>query len=86
MPLKPDLIGQRDTRLSVGGFLGAVSYRIPLPVTKVVCFPAPQYSHPLCPRCNAGMDREYMRFCDRCGQKLNWDYIDHAQVIIAPVK
>lgn len=86
MPLKSELIGLRDDKLSVGFFLNAVSYRIPLPVTKVVYFPAPQYSYPLCPRCNTSMDREYMRFCDRCGQKLNWEYIDHAQVILAPIE
>lgn len=49
----------------------ALSYRIPHPVTRVrqLCRGA---SYPVCPRCDSNLDREYVRFCDRCGQRLQW--------------
>ena len=29
----------------------------------------------VCPRCHITMEREFMSFCDRCGQHLDWtDY------------
>lgn len=64
---------------SVRLFTEVVTYRVPLPVTKVIA-----YTHsvfPICPRCDLSLEREYMSFCDRCGQKLNWDFFDHAKVI-----
>lgn len=64
---------------SIRIFANAVSYRIPFPVTKVIEFPNTTY--PICPRCTISLEREYMAFCDRCGQKLNWDFLDHAEVI-----
>ena len=41
-------------------------------------------SYPICPRCDCSMDREYMRYCDRCGQRLSWERYDTAAVIYAP--
>lgn len=35
----------------------------------------------VCPRCKITMDREFMSFCDRCGQKLDWKYYKKAKVI-----
>lgn len=35
----------------------------------------------VCPRCKITMDREFMSFCDRCGQKLDWKYYRKAKVI-----
>lgn len=26
----------------------------------------------VCPRCSITMERNFMTFCDRCGQKLDW--------------
>ena len=64
---------------SMHQFTDAITYRIPLPVTKVIAFTSTTY--PVCPRCDLSLDREYMSFCDRCGQRLNWDYLEHAKVI-----
>ena len=64
---------------SIRIFADAVSYRIPLPVTKVIAYSNTTY--PVCPRCAVSLEREYMAFCDRCGQKLNWDLFEHAKVI-----
>ena len=30
----------------------------------------------LCPNCEIFLPREYMRFCDCCGQRLDWDAVD----------
>ena len=65
--------------------LHAASYRIAVPVTQMVQYSARGTCYPLCPRCITGMDRDYASFCDRCGQKLNWDKIDDAKILLAPI-
>ena len=61
-------------------FIKAVSYRISLPVTKIIVY-ADNTSYPLCPRCDSAIEREYVFFCDQCGQKLNWDLFEYARVV-----
>lgn len=68
-----------NSKHSIRIFADAVSYRIPLPVTKVIAYSKTTY--PICPRCAISLEREYMSFCDRCGQKLNWNFLEHAKVI-----
>ena len=41
-------------------------------------------NYPVCPRCKLTLDREYQRFCDRCGQRLDWSRYDKAVVILKP--
>ena len=48
----------------------AESYRMPLPVTQLRQYRLASYY--LCPRCNVTMEREFMAYCDRCGQCLGW--------------
>ena len=36
---------------------------------------------PVCPRCHSNMEREYQAFCDRCGQKLGWDFFHYATLM-----
>lgn len=48
-----------------------LTYRIPMPVTEDI--KTRDSTYPLCPRCKISMDREYMAFCDRCGQRLSWN-------------
>ena len=38
-------------------------------------------SYPLCPRCGGLTDREYMAFCDQCGQCLGWKFYAFAQTV-----
>lgn len=73
MPLK-----LQTTKSRKGFALRAYAYRVPLPVTKIRTF-ANGDSYSVCPRCANTMDREYMCFCDRCGQKLNWSYFAFAK-------
>ena len=61
-------------------FIKAVSYRLPLPVSKIIVY-ADNTTYPLCPRCESALEREYVRFCDQCGQKLNWDLFEYARVV-----
>ena len=65
------------TKPRKGFGLRIYAYRVPLPVTEMRTFPNGS-SYPVCPRCASTMDREYMCFCDRCGQKLSWSFITFA--------
>lgn len=49
----------------------AIVFRIPKPVTQTRTY-ASGGSYPVCPSCRSSLDREYMAFCDRCGQRLEW--------------
>lgn len=48
-----------------------LEYRIPKRISKII-----QYKngdvYSVCPKCGILLEREYMRFCDCCGQKLSW--------------
>lgn len=61
----------------------AAAYRIPQPVKRILVFPGGD-SYPICPRCGACVDREYMAFCSGCGQCLSWKKFDHAKICRAP--
>jgi len=39
------------------------------------------YTYPICPACRITLEREYQRYCDRCGQCLNWNRFDKAVII-----
>ena len=80
MPLKATIAKRRKvTRVA------AVLYRTPLPVSKVLLFDNGD-SYPICPRCDGSFDREYMLFCDRCGQRLSWELFEYAHIVQAPRK
>lgn len=57
----------------------AISYRLPRTVVEIVIYNSGD-GYPVCPRCKTPIEREYMRFCDRCGQKLDWSRLDSAHV------
>lgn len=61
-----------------------IIYRIPLAVTQVHLFESGE-SYAVCPRCQQLLDREYMRFCDSCGQKLVWKNFRNAERIKVPI-
>ena len=65
--------------------LDALSYRIPIPVTKWVRLPVSGYCYPVCPRCEMSLGRAYMSFCDRCGQKPGWELMEYTEIQIAPI-
>ena len=59
-----------------------LSFRRPMAVTEAVLFARDPSPYPRCPRCHLTMDREYVSFCDRCGQKLDWSFLDEAATIL----
>lgn len=46
-------------------------YRTKMAVAEIMIFPDGNRYY-VCPRCNVTMEREFMNFCDRCGQCLDW--------------
>ena len=54
------------------------SYRLQMPVTEVMVFPDGN-GYYICPRCHITVEREFMAFCDRCGQHLEWKYYKKSQ-------
>lgn len=74
MTLKP-AVQHRKSSIST-----ADSYRIPMPVREILELPN-GYRAAVCPRCKCTLDREYQRFCDRCGQHLLWKFFCSATVI-----
>ncbi len=66
------------------------SYRVAMRVTEVmVCKSAwiGETGYYVCPRCHITLEREFMSFCDRCGQHLNWrDYKKAATIYPGTMK
>ena len=59
-------------------------YRTPLQVCELLLSRDGIY-YPICPRCKCSIDREYMSYCDRCGQRLGWDRLRAAKVVEPPI-
>ena len=77
--------GQNASALAVflSKALEDISYRTPrmvmqLRVVMDICGETGFY---VCPRCNISLDREFMTYCNNCGQKLNWRNYQNAQTI-----
>ena len=57
----------------------AEEYRRPMLVTHLRLYSTTSYY--ICPRCNVTMEREFMAYCDRCGQSLNWKNYKMAVIV-----
>lgn len=57
----------------------AQSYRTPMKVTEVLLLENGD-AFSICPRCSITLDRDFQRYCDRCGQHLDWCDIDNARI------
>ena len=60
-----------------------ISYRTPrmvkhLRVLPEICGETGFY---VCPRCDISLDREFMSYCNNCGQKLDWRNYLKAKII-----
>ena len=60
------------------------SYRQPMIVTQVRCYPYYESftGYPVCPRCGRTIEREYQAYCDRCGQCLDWSMLDQVSLLL----
>ena len=69
--------------LSVPELVGACSYRRPMLVREVMMFRMRLdcYGYYVCPRCHITMEREFVKYCDRCGQCLDWSRYEQAEVV-----
>lgn len=63
--------------------LAALSYRHPMLIRELMVFPSKLHpdSYYVCPRCRNTMEREFMAYCDRCGQCLDWRLHAQAKII-----
>ena len=61
--------------------LGLVRYRTPMMVTEFRehAEASGLARYYLCPRCGIPLDREFVSFCDRCGQMMSWDKYQNAK-------
>ena len=56
------------------------SYRLQMPVAEVMVF-SNGFAYYVCPRCHITVEREFMAYCDRCGQHLGWKNYKKAKII-----
>lgn len=70
MPLKQEQRAQRDPLPVI--LVYALLFRLPKPVTEFRRYSRGNV-YPVCPSCRSSLDREYVAFCDRCGQRLEWE-------------
>lgn len=59
------------------------SYRTPMKITEARKFSVYRNTsiYYVCPRCKITLERDFMNFCDRCGQCLDWKGYRKAKVI-----
>lgn len=55
------------------------SYRAGMRISEVIQLSDGGYY--LCPRCKVTLERDFQRYCDRCGQCLEWTGFRKAKVI-----
>ena len=56
------------------------SYRLLMPVAEVIVF-SNGHAYYVCPRCGITLEREFVAYCDRCGQHLDWRGYKKAKVV-----
>lgn len=56
------------------------TYRLPKTVTAVRIY-RDENIFSVCPRCDVCIEREYQRYCHRCGQYLDWSRLEDAEEI-----
>lgn len=59
--------------------LEAAQFQVPMRITELMVFPNTSFY--VCPNCKITLEREYSRFCDRCGQRLDWKDCRHARIV-----
>ena len=73
-------LDKRKKRQTKQQALDFLSYRLPMLVTELLVY-SNNDSYYVCPRCHSTLDRDFLAFCDRCGQCLNWKLYKKAKII-----
>ncbi len=73
------VVSRRSFAVLLAEFMYYLSYRRPLTVVERARLCSSYYA--VCPRCGITLERDYMSFCDRCGQHLDWNMFDKAKKI-----
>lgn len=58
----------------------ALGYRRPMAVRELARYRSGEM-FPVCPQCGSAVEREYQKYCDRCGQCLSWKELRRARVV-----
>lgn len=63
--------------------MNLASYRIAMPVSELMVFESRRRTdyYYVCPRCGITLDREFVAYCDRCGQHLDWKGYKKAKIV-----
>ncbi len=67
--MKAKADSQRIT-VSLRFLLSLTQFRVPKMVSDLMIFQ--NVSFFVCPQCGITLEREFMKYCDRCGQRLDW--------------
>ena len=51
---------------------GHCKYRKAMRINKIIYLSGADLIFPVCPQCGGAIEREYMKHCSSCGQKLSW--------------
>lgn len=65
--------------LSVSALEPELAFRVPMPVTNVRMLG--NFPFPVCPQCKSTLEREYQKYCDHCGQCLDWTIFENAAIL-----
>ena len=57
----------------------AKSYRTSMSITE--CWQHGNELYYICPRCGVFLIRDFISYCDNCGQHLGWEKYRHAKII-----
>lgn len=68
----PSIIQIREYKKCSIWIIDQLVYRLPMIVVESKKLGSDGW-FPVCPRCKDTFEREFQAFCDRCGQRLNWN-------------
>lgn len=68
----------------------SASYRNPMQISEMTIYYNAYFGYIgeyICPRCKIQLERDFMSFCNRCGQKLSWkDYKKAKRIYLGDTK
>lgn len=58
----------------------ASTFREKMPVEEIIIYKNGA-ADAVCPRCKSPLDREFISYCDNCGQHLSWNGFSYGKAI-----